>query len=695
MKQKLQHLQAQLAHGFVGRDEIIKSALLSVVAGENLLLIGPPGTGKSMVARRVSQALKMEQTPPYFEYLLTKFSTPEEIFGTLSISELKQDRFKRNTQGYLPTVKIAFLDEIFKASSSILNALLTILNERKFHNGTITEDVPLQSLIGASNELPLGQTELSALYDRFLIRRFVDYIDESSLSALFDLPNVTTIQDKERLTAQELKEIQQNAKNVEFPNDVQSAILEIWKKLKEEFKENSDEQFSDRRFVKLIHLMRISAVTNGRNQVDFSDVLLLKDCIWNNPENIEQCLTIIKSVLAQYDQVVSLDKPIHISQAHTKITETKKPSQAVIKGYKGAGTKDDPILIENLNHLKGLERPEVGQQGYHFKQIADIDCSSIDNNSWFNINFKGYYDGNHKTIICNSNQALFKKVIDSELNNINLENLALAEQIENCTLLNCSTTATLLGYTSENDGLLNIKNSIIHYCSDDRLNSINSTIRYCHAGYYIACNIEQTTVEYCTSNSALIRYTASNHSKILNCAVYYINNNIYSAGIACNLNSSIVENCYVEGCNQKTLISSGIAYRMKNNSCIQQCAINHVIPKYSNTHRICDYYDRTSILKQNASIDTNNHKNGWRTITEPTANGRDGEDISSRRFKQHYFENTLGWDFEKIWQWNAQENRPELRPHTAPPQHNRIDLSQLNKTQSTLLAEQLKANMWL
>ncbi|MCB1658512.1 MAG: AAA family ATPase [Pseudomonadales bacterium] len=296
LKSKIQTVLAGLNQGLVERDTVLKMALLTVLAGENILLIGPPGTAKSLIARRIAEVLApIDNSHRYFEYLLTKFSTPDEIFGPLSIAALKADCVKRNTAGYLPTVRIAFLDEIFKASSSILNALLTILNERLYHNGAELQHVPMQALIAASNELPTGQDELSALYDRFLVRVFVGYVQLDNLPLLFaKTPEPVPFTP---FSGEELAAIKSAADEVTIPPHIVEAVQQIWQKHREMFKEDNREQLSDRRLKKIIKLLSVSAVTNGRTEVDFSDVLLLKDCLWNHYDNAVKVREMILGVL--------------------------------------------------------------------------------------------------------------------------------------------------------------------------------------------------------------------------------------------------------------------------------------------------------------------------------------------------------------------------------------------------------------
>src|SRR5229473_1415762 len=171
---KLAAIRDELNQLFLERAELIDGALCALLSAHHLLIIGPPGTAKSMLADELCRRIEGAN---YFQWLLTRFSTPEEIFGAVSLKALEQDDYRRVTSHKLPEAHIAFLDEIFKANSSILNAILTLINERLFHNGKEITTVPLLTLFGASNELP-EDDELMALYDRFLLRFVVNYIVE-------------------------------------------------------------------------------------------------------------------------------------------------------------------------------------------------------------------------------------------------------------------------------------------------------------------------------------------------------------------------------------------------------------------------------------------------------------------------------------------------------------------------------------
>lgn len=168
----LRRIREELTQAFLERSEVIDGALTALLSGHHVLLIGPPGTAKSMLADELCRRL---HGGTYFQWLLTKFTTPEELFGAVSLRALESDEYRRVTTRKLPEAEIAFLDEVFKANSSILNAILTVMNERRFHNGRDVTEVPLISLFGATNELP-EEDELQALYDRFLLRYVVGYI---------------------------------------------------------------------------------------------------------------------------------------------------------------------------------------------------------------------------------------------------------------------------------------------------------------------------------------------------------------------------------------------------------------------------------------------------------------------------------------------------------------------------------------
>lgn len=284
LRDKLSKLTAALSEGLIERDTEVKLAVLGLLAQENVLFVGPPGTAKSEISRRLVEVVK---DASYFEYLLTKFTTPEEVFGPLSISKLKSDVYSRNTQGYMPTSDVVFLDEVFKANSAILNSLLTIMNERTYHNGVNKEQTPLLSMVAASNELPIGHDELGALYDRFLIKKFVSHVSDKNVSKLLQLnPSPFSLPDELKLTRDEIKVIGVESKKVEIPKDIEKVIIDIKKAYDSKFSENSDEVLSDRKLVKAVKIMKVSAYTCGRYVLDLSDTSLLRFILWSDSNNI-------------------------------------------------------------------------------------------------------------------------------------------------------------------------------------------------------------------------------------------------------------------------------------------------------------------------------------------------------------------------------------------------------------------------
>jgi MoxR-like ATPase len=302
LKPRISKLINQLTDGLHERDEVIAVSLLGALAGQNTFLFGPPGTAKSLISRRISHAFESSN---YFEYLMNRFSTPEEVFGAVSIKALKEDKYTRKTNGYLPTADFAFLDEIWKSSPAILNTLLTLINEHIFKNGDAIEKAPLKALISASNETPQDGQGLDALYDRFLIRMLVPPMQnkESFEELLQSKPTVADVKLKKELKVsnEEWAEWQSNMHNVQLSKETLTIISLIRIELdKRNQKDKADIIYvSDRRWQRAALLMKASAFFCDRIETNHSDTLLLRHCLWTKEGNISQVNELVENAVKQ------------------------------------------------------------------------------------------------------------------------------------------------------------------------------------------------------------------------------------------------------------------------------------------------------------------------------------------------------------------------------------------------------------
>lgn len=365
MKERITAILKGMGEGAFEREEVLALSLLASLAGESIFLLGLPGTGKSMVARRLKRAFKEARS---FEYLMSRFSTPDEIFGPVSISKLKdEDVYERITQGYLPEADIVFLDEIWKAGPAIQNALLTVLNEKTYLNGNREMYLPVKGIIAASNELPAEGEGLEALWDRFLIRYVVEPLKgkENFARLLLDSPTGEKIQHFIPFSAEELMEMSEKCKKITISPTLIDLLYRIREKmnkkmerkgggLEEETEEGENLKYyiSDRRWKKGMGLMKMSAFLNGRTSMDFSDLLLLRHILWNDSTQTEEINALIseeivnvifKDILAQHK---STKRHASSGKAGTPFSPDKKHYLIQCDGFRLK------IAIEDYKRLK-------------------------------------------------------------------------------------------------------------------------------------------------------------------------------------------------------------------------------------------------------------------------------------------------------------------------------------------------------
>ena len=295
---RLKEIEAVLAHRFVEREELIKLLLLSWISRENLLIVGPTGTGKSELVDTAIANLHGQ----FFEILLTRFSEPQELFGPLDVKAFCDGKYCHQRDGKLPTADIAFFDEIFNANSAILNTLLSVLNERCYYDGNAKIPLPMVSAIAATMTIS-DEPTLRHLFDRFLLRIKVKTVSAHRATDLLLKGWHQEIyrQNRDRgaapandsLTIDDIRKIGAWIESIDL-NAIRGDYTALIQQLRA-----SGIEISDRRFVKLQKLLAASAIYHGQERATVLDLWILKH-VWNREEQIPLLEQLVEQFIAEH-----------------------------------------------------------------------------------------------------------------------------------------------------------------------------------------------------------------------------------------------------------------------------------------------------------------------------------------------------------------------------------------------------------
>ncbi len=344
-----QEFVEELSKPFVGREEEARIIAAAIVSGEHAVLIGEPGTAKSALARRAADLINAK----FFKYLLTKFTEPDELFGPLDIVALREGKYVRVTRNKLPEAEIAFIDEIFNASSAILNTLLSIMNERVIYDGYNEIKVPLWTLVSTSNNVP-EEPELQALYDRFLYRHFVKPVSEDKwiqlLNAVWGMEVEPLEPPKPILTMSEVRELNKLVFSVDLSR-VREKLVKIFAVL-----EDHGIHVTDRRKGKSLKAIAVNSILNGRLEAVEQDIMILSSVIPRDRDELEQVNVVL---------IDELKTPEKYLMELAEIENNLRDAKEFIIGMSGF----EPRLIDYLRTFEALRE--------RVRAIADSTSSDI------------------------------------------------------------------------------------------------------------------------------------------------------------------------------------------------------------------------------------------------------------------------------------------------------------------------------
>lgn len=371
MLEKVRNIYDEMRVTHLERESEIAGLIIGLLTDSNVALLGEPGTAKSFMVNDLCTRIMGK----YFSYLFTKFTTPDEIFGPVSLKGLEEDVYRRVTANKLPEADIVFADEGFKSNSALLNAMLKVANERVYDDGTGEKKLPLKMMVLASNELPIEEEGLQAFWDRFLLRYEVKYIREEG--NFISMLKAEGSGSRTTLTMEELSELRNLVCQVTVPDTILKKLAKLRQAL-----DSQNIKISDRRYKESLKLLKGLAFLNGRNTVAEDDLEILAHCYWNTPEEIKSVRKVLLSTVnpfgikaaEEYDKAVEIYnntiKQVEEKSAHKNVTEDEVFSLASKLGIE-SNVKFKKI-INRLDELKNSAKQSGRDTSKVDEYIADV-----------------------------------------------------------------------------------------------------------------------------------------------------------------------------------------------------------------------------------------------------------------------------------------------------------------------------------